>query len=198
MLIAISANIGTGKTTLLRRLKDAGYSVIEEDVDSWEYLKDFYLDKHTAVLFQLEVMLSRHKQYQSALKTQAECKDNIVIIERSTLDSLYVFAKNALQQGNMRPIDYQLLESYTKEFGLFPDKTIYLRCEPEVSYQRKTQRNRKAEVNLDINYIQEIHEKYEEFAQRLEPMDIIDVTDLTPDEVQQYVIDVLFEYIHNQ
>ncbi len=190
-IVAISANIGVGKTTLLGLLEARGIVTERELVEDWKYLGDFYRDQHTAVLLQLEILLSRHGQFERASRSRS----GISVIERSTLDSLHVFAYNALKHGNMRLVDYELLRKYTAKFGVFPDHTIYLRCAPEVAYERANSRSRDTEKGLDLDYIRQIHECYEEFASKYirSGITIIDVTELTPEQVCDSVVKVLGE-----
>ncbi len=153
-ICAISANIGAGKTTLLNKLRKLGYTVVVEDVENWTYLKQFYdktpfsENQHIAVLLQLQILQSRFRQMKFIKNSNITAKDDVIFIERSTLDSLYVFAKNALEHENMTKIDYELLEGFTQDFGIFPNYTLFLQCSPEICISRLFNRDRNAEKNI--------------------------------------------------
>lgn len=189
-IFSISANIGAGKTTLLNLLKERGFTVIPEDVENWTYLKNFYDNQHIAILLQLQIMLSRFRQMKNILKLE-NIKNNVVFIERSTLDSLHVFALNALNNNNMSQIDYDLLKGFTEEFGIFPDQIIYLQCSPEVALERKHGRNRSAEKNMTREYIYQIHECYEKFIKERTNTIIINVDGISVDEIYNKLSNII-------
>jgi deoxyadenosine/deoxycytidine kinase len=192
VVIAISGNIASGKSTLMKLLEELGYLVYYEDVEKWTYLKGFYDNPHIAVLLQLQILQSRFQQMKAAkINEKPTGEHDVIFIERSTLDSLYVFAKNALAHGNMSEIDYQLLEGFTKDFGVFPDHTIYLELDAEKAFERKQKRDREAEGNLKVDYMEQIDDCYREFARSHPNVHTINTNGYTPQQTLEKVLEIV-------
>ena len=45
----------------------------------------------------------------------------------------------------------------------FPHRFVYLRCSPEVSYQRLKGRNREEEKEVPLGYLRELHQRHEDW-----------------------------------
>lgn len=172
----IEANIGTGKSTFLS-LVEKYYSdiaqVIYEPVDTWTNFKDkdgvnildhFYNSPQKyAYVFQNIAFMSKVN-----LISQIDMTKQFVFIERSIWSDKYVFAKNCYLNKMMNNIEYQV---YLMWFDWIQEKCntiaskkfVYLKCEPEISFQRLQKRGRKEECGIDINYIRQIHDRHEEW-----------------------------------
>ena len=176
MLISIEGNIGTGKTTLINflRKKYGGKNTVifvEEPLQQWLDLKDsdgenilgkFYGNQERwSYSFQMHAFITRSK---AILEQNTE--DNVVIIERSVITDRNVFASLLYESGKISEMEWQLyLEWFnwlTEHFEkVTPDKFIYLKADPEVSYQRMVKRTRDEESNVPLEYLKQVAEKHD-------------------------------------
>ncbi len=168
----IEGNIGCGKTTLIRNLKQSGdYEVIEEPVDEWKKMTDengenilglFYKDgKRYAYLFQTIVFKSRIRSLE---KPQEKA---IRFSERSIWTDKYIFSKNCHEMGLLNTVEkttydywFHWLES---KMTRMPDGIIYLQASPETCHERMKKRDRQEETSVPLEYLTKIHEKHEEW-----------------------------------
>ena len=178
MLISIEGNIGTGKTTLINILKKKfgkknNVIFVEEPLNQWLNLKDkdgknilgkFYEDQERwSYSFQMHAFITSSKDI-----LRQNTDENVIIIERSVLTDCNVFAKLLYNSGKISEMEWQLYNEWftwlTQHFeSVKPDKFVYLRAEPEVSYQRMLKRTRDEENNVPLEYLQAVSEKHDEW-----------------------------------
>jgi deoxyadenosine/deoxycytidine kinase len=178
MLISIEGNIGTGKTTLINILKKKfgkknNVIFVEEPLNQWLNLKDkdgknilgkFYENQERwSYSFQMHAFITRSKDI-----LRQNTDENVIIIERSVLTDCNVFAKLLYNSGKISEMEWQLYNEWftwlTQHFAsVKPDKFVYLRAEPEVSYQRMLKRTRDEENNVPLEYLQAVSEKHDEW-----------------------------------
>ena len=105
MHIAITGNIGAGKTTLARKLSEHyKWGVLYEAVEGNPYLADFYEDM-ARWSFNLQVFFlnSRFAQAQKIRSMHYQT----VIQDRTIYEDAFIFAKNLADSGLMETRDYQ-------------------------------------------------------------------------------------------
>lgn len=177
LIIFVEGNIGCGKSTFLNQIKDhiPNVQCIQEPLDKWTKLCDrsgknilqyFYDDmKKYTYPFQSFAFLSRVMLLDKIDKTK-----QIVFIERSVFSDKNIFAKNCLDNGTMTEIEWNLYNVWfdwmINKLNISNYKTIYLKCDPETSYKRLQERNRKEEQNVSLQYIQDIHRCHEEWLNK--------------------------------
>jgi deoxyadenosine/deoxycytidine kinase len=167
-IITIEGNIGVGKSTFIKFLKEtcinnklSNIIFIEEPVDEWSnievngitILEKFYEEqKKYAFTFQIMAFISRLVNIQKVIK---ENKNAIIVCERCLLTDKYVFAKMLYDINNINPYSYQVYNLWFDEFfnKLPKHKHIYLKSTPEVTKLRTEKRNRISEKDIDINYL---------------------------------------------
>ena len=193
MHIAITGNIGAGKTTLAQLLaQHYNWDVLYEAVEGNPYLSDFYGDMaRWSFHLQIYFLNSRFEQVQ---KIRASGKS--IIQDRTIYEDAYIFAKNLYDTGKMIPRDYETYQSlFDNMVGLVrpPDLMIYLRAElPKLTGQIQ-KRGRDFEQSISPDYLQSLNVLYEEFAQNYSVGDllIIDVNNLDyasrPDDLQHVI-----------
>lgn len=209
-IIAIEGNIGTGKSTLGRLIQEQiknmdGVEFIQEPVHKWVELKDesgnildkFYKDQDRwSYTFQHNAFITRAQDIMSNRDKK------LLIIERSVLTDRNVFAKLLHENGKISDMEWQLYTQWydwlNKEFSIRPDRFIYLKADPDVSYDRMKKRLRYEEEGVPYEYIKHVHEKHEEWMNKLNGVDIIDVNDDFVDNImnQQILINNVMDIIN--
>ena len=170
-ILSIEGNIGSGKSTIINYLK-TNYSKNEniiflpEPVEEWEKIKDdegntiltkFYNDqKKYSFAFQMMAYISRLNILR---KTIEKNPGKIIISERSLYTDKYVFAQMLYDDKKMESVEYQIYNNWFHSFSdLAPlHKVIYLKTDPNVSFQRIHERNRTGESSIPFDYIQTCH-----------------------------------------
>ncbi|MDH4057113.1 MAG: deoxynucleoside kinase [Cyclobacteriaceae bacterium] len=159
--IAISGNIGSGKTTLAEKLsKHYGWTPLYESVDKNPYLKDFYSDM-TRWAFHLQIYFlnSRFRQV-----NDIRSNDKTTIQDRTIYEDAYIFASNLHKSGNITDRDY---ESYLDIFNSMtnfvqpPDLLIYLRSDIPKLVRQIQKRGREYEYAMRLDYLKNLNEHYE-------------------------------------
>ncbi|MEQ9378460.1 MAG: deoxynucleoside kinase [Imperialibacter sp.] len=180
MHIAVSGNIGAGKTTLAEKLgKHYNWKVQLESVEENPYLEDFYSDmKRWAFHVQIHFLNSRFKQVN-------ELRDSRVSIvqDRTIYEDAYIFAKSLYSSGHFSERDY---ESYLKLFELMityvqpPDLLIYLKADIGKLVSQIEKRGRSFENAIRIDYLKTLNQHYEDWigSYKLGKLLVIDVNNL--------------------
>lgn len=87
MIIAIEGNIGAGKSSLLRRLRDMGHTVVLEPVDDWAEWLEGRGDRD---FFEI-VVLAWYISLAKRLRRFAASPTEICFVERSPFTARHVF-----------------------------------------------------------------------------------------------------------
>jgi deoxyadenosine/deoxycytidine kinase len=192
MLIAIEGNIGTGKTTIIEYLKktyqeDPSVIFIEEPLEQWLNLKDtdgqnilgkFYGDpERWSYSFQMHAFITRAKDILSK-----DTQTNTIIIERSIMTDRNVFTSLLKDSGKVSELEWQLYEEWfswlTDHFkSITPNGYIYLKADPNISYQRMVNRTREEEQSVPLEYIKSVSDKHDKWLLETEssPVETIEV-----------------------
>ena len=170
-IISIDGNIGSGKSTLMGKLKDyfsnnKNVVFLKEPVDEWETITDengitilekFYENPSKyGFSFQIMAYISRLDVIRKEIKKNPNA---IFISERSLFTDKLVFAKMLFDAGNIELVNYKI---YLKWFDTFADdfpvsKVIYVNTDPEMCHQRIVKRSRTGENNIPLEYLQNCH-----------------------------------------
>ena len=166
MHIAITGNIGAGKTTLATKLAEHyGWEVLYEAVEGNPYLPPFYEDMEKwAFHLQIYFLNSRFEQ---VLKIKKLAEDRTIIQARSIYEDAYIFARNLYESGKFNEIDYQTYRSMFNTITqaiTHPDLMIYLRADLPKLQRQINKRNRDFERNIDPDYLLKLNILYEDFV----------------------------------
>lgn len=159
--IAISGNIGSGKTTLVEKLgKHYGWNPLYESVDQNPYLRDFY-DDMTRWAFHLQIYFLNSRFNQVHKIRQSE---KAIIQDRTIYEDAYIFAANLHKSKHISDRDYQsYLDIFHSmiNFVKAPDLLIYLKADIPKLVQQIQKRNRDFEFNIKLEYLRNLNEHYE-------------------------------------
>lgn len=158
--IAISGNIGSGKTVLTEKLaRHYGWNALFESVDQNPYLKDFYYDmSRWAFHLQIYFLNSRFQQISTILKSSRP-----TIQDRTIYEDAYIFATNLHKSGFISDRDFESYWSIFNSMITFappPDLLIYLKADVPKLVAQIQKRGREYENVMSIEYLQNLNEHY--------------------------------------
>ena len=180
MHVAIAGNIGSGKTTLAKRLgKHYNWDVQLESVEDNPYLADFYADMHRwSFHLQVYFLNSRFRQV-----ARIKASDGGTIQDRTIYEDAYIFAANLFKSEFISERDYynylELFKSMIDHVSP-PDLLIYLKADiPKLVGNIQT-RGRDYEELIRIEYLKNLNQHYEDWIGNydLGKLLVIDVNNL--------------------
>lgn len=161
--IAVSGNIGAGKTTLTQMLsKHYGWEMRLEPVVINPYLEDYYKDiKRWSFALEVYFLKERFRDILDIAHT-----NKTIIQDRSIFEGVYVFVENNYRQGNLSETDFR---TYMELFDLItnitknPDLMIYLRKSVPELVRQIQKRGRDYEQTIQLDYLEGLNNRYEDF-----------------------------------
>jgi deoxyadenosine/deoxycytidine kinase len=180
VVVFVEGNIGSGKSTLVRKLaekyeNDNDVHFLQEPVDEWKSIVDedgvdiitnYYKDqKAYAFKFQMMAYITRLNGLKQIMNTSTH---KVIICERSLYTDKNVFAQMLYDDGIIDEIGYTI---YNKWFDCFTDimkdtKYIYLNTPPRVCDERIKIRNRTGEEGIPLEYLVKLHEYHENWLNK--------------------------------
>lgn len=163
MHLAVSGNIGSGKTTLTEKLaKHYGWKAEFEAVDQNPYLPDFYEDmKRWAFHLQVYFLNSRYNQIRKIQENPFP-----TIQDRTIYEDAYIFAANLYKSKLMTERDYwnyrSLFDSMITHVKA-PDLLIYLKADIPKLVGQIEKRGRTYETAMRIDYLKNLNSHYEDW-----------------------------------
>ena len=214
MLFSIEGNIGSGKSTLVNKLKeefkeisDIKVHFVDEPVSQWETIKSeegknmielFYSDpKKYAFTFQMMAYISRLAMLHEAI---LRYPNDIIITERCLLTDYHVFAKLLHENKEMLDVEFKIYQKWFYYFQQEIEVTgfIYVRTTPEIAYERCLKRARVGET-ISLEYLKQCHQKHAEwFSQEKLTVLIINNDDIDPDDSIWAIHDYISDYVCEQ
>jgi deoxyadenosine/deoxycytidine kinase len=161
VLLAIAGNIGSGKTTLTRRLVERlGYVGLFESTEANPYLADFYGDMaRWALPTQLRFLAERVRMTRETLD-----QGRSAIQDRTAYEDADIFAANLHGRGTMNERDwetYRLIAGQLFEGQRAPDLLVYLRRDVDSCLSNIAKRGREYEESIPRDYLGDLHDRYE-------------------------------------
>ena len=166
MFIIIAGNIGSGKTTLTKKLSQRlGWHPHFESVQENPYLEDFYHDmKRWSFPLQIYFLTHRfniHRMIESSNFTEIQ--------DRSIYEDAHIFARALFEQRDISPRDYKnyikLYESMI-QFLRPPDLMIALRRSIPKLLERIKGRGRDYEQSISVDYLTRLNSYYNDWFTR--------------------------------
>ena len=163
MHIAVSGNIGSGKTTLTEKLaKHYGWKSEFEAVDNNPYLPDFYEDmKRWSFHLQVYFLNSRFNQIKKIQESEIA-----TIQDRTIYEDAYIFAENLFKSQLLTQRDYENYQSLFQSMIAHvkaPDLLIYLKADIPKLVGQIEKRGRSYETTMRIDYLKNLNTHYEEW-----------------------------------
>ena len=166
--IAVSGNIGVGKTSLVKHLTtNYGVTPVYEPFADNPYLDDFYKDMKS-YSFQSQIWFLSHKY---RLHCDLQQTPGTLVQDRTIYEDAEIFATYLHRSRRMNKRDYQTyLELYQamKSNLQPPDLMIYLRCSVRAIRKRIRQRGRPSEQAIPASYLRKLNQLYEDWIGRYE------------------------------
>lgn len=162
MYIAISGNIGSGKTSLVEMLSSRlGYEPFFERIDN-PYLDSFYQDMaRWSFNLQMSFLSKKTLQVNEIMDSK-----NDIIQDRTIFEEAYVFVRNLNRMGLMSTQDYEL---YMTFFDLLaagirrPDIIVYLKASIPTLISQIRRRGREYEMGIQPEYLEGLNELYDDW-----------------------------------
>ena len=175
MHIAISGNIGAGKTSLTELLsKHYRWEAHYEDVIDNPYLDDFYNHmERWSFNLQIYFLKSRFEQL-----IKINNNSNTIVQDRTIYEDAHIFAPNLKSMGLMNQRDFK---NYQGLFELMesqihgPDLLIYLRSNIPNLVNKIHKRGREYENSISIDYLSRLNERYEAWTSTYDKGNIIKI-----------------------
>jgi len=203
-IISLEGNIGACKSSFLKILKQNlsdKAEFIDEPVDEWLQIKNnknenllevFYQDKKRwAYTFQNIAYITRMKRIIDIMQTTSK---SIIFMDRSLEGDLNTFTKMLKEDGDIDNLEWS---AYKKWNTMFTDligkniqtRHIYLRCTPEIAYERISKRARNEENSIPFEYIKQLHLYHDNWLLNNTRSYIIDVNkDFVYDEKNKNIV----------
>lgn len=172
-IIAIEGNIGVGKSTFTNILKENFNNslIVSEPVDMWINMKDdkgdnilglFYKDiKRWAYSFQNLAYVTRMIKISEAINSDKE----LIFLDRSLGTDKNVFEKMLYDDKVLSELEHKMYELwcnfYQKNIHSSEEYIIYLKCDPNTSFERIKKRGREEEKNITLEYLEKLHKYHE-------------------------------------
>ena len=201
IIISIEGNIGSGKSTLVKHLREVNHDWIflDEPVTEWELLKNnngdsllqlFYKDMpRWSYTFQNYAYITRMRKLIEVSKIKFK-KPTIIVTERSVYTDRHVFAEMLLTDGKMTQME---MDMYLNWFNLLHDfatidYVVYLRTDSTKCLERIQKRDREGESNISIEYLLSLEIQHDKWINNHEKSLVLDGnTDLNTDEPNQFI-----------
>jgi len=172
-MISIEANVGAGKSTFLKIFGEKWpdkFNIIYEPLDEWQHK---YTDVNNNILglfydniprwgytFQSNAFITRIQKYET------ERRENYInLTERSIYSDYKIFAQMLRDDEKMNSIEWKLYDNWFNwlnvKFNAKPDTIIYLRCDPNIAYNRVKRRARSEEDTISLEYLTRLHQYHD-------------------------------------
>ncbi|BDP40247.1 deoxyguanosine kinase [Deinococcus aetherius] len=175
MYLAVSGNIGSGKSTLTRMLSDRyGLRPVYEPYAENPYLEDFYRNMRRYSFHSQVYFLSRRLEQHLNLVTGAR----YVIQDRTVFEDANIFARNLYESGQMEGRDWAtylgLYEGILPALRV-PDLLIHIDASLPTLRQRIAQRGRDYEQNIPDTYLLGLNRLYDEWIRAFDACPVVRV-----------------------
>lgn len=195
-IVSLDGNIGSGKSTIAKRLKSfyndceninpggCEYNVVflDEPVDDWCSIRDndgksllqkFYNNQaQYSFAFQMAAYISRLALLRTCIqniKNSNSTKPTVIITERCIYSDKFIFAKMLHDEQKIDEIEYKI---YLRWFDTFVDdfpaiNVIYINSPPQICQERIKRRCRQGEEIIPLDYLKKCHEYHGSYLKEM-------------------------------
>jgi hypothetical protein len=161
VFLAVAGNIGSGKTTLTRRLVERlGFQGLYESTADNPYLPDFYRDmRRWSLALQLRFLATRVEQTRAAEEGGVSA-----IQDRTCWEDAEIFAANLHGRGAMDDRDYETYRQVAAQLlaGIDPPHLlVYLQRSPASCRAHIASRGRTYEQSMPPGYLEDLGGRYD-------------------------------------
>ena len=191
IVVQVEGNIGSGKSTFLKYLKDQIHSrnedinikIIDEPLSDWMNINNNNSNNNNNIF---NLYYKNPKKYAESFQTFAfltmlnnSLKQNykdidILIMERSVYSSVHCFVKLLLDEKYITPIFYEIMKKSLKLYKdkiIYPTTIVYLKTNDndiDILTERIKNRGREAEKKIEKKYLRNLNNKYDKFIERFD------------------------------
>lgn len=188
--IAIEGNIGSGKTTFCKKIKEEyNCKLILEEFDDNPFLPLFYKDPDRfAFTVELFFMTERYKQMQKQLLSQ-DLFNDFTLMDYAFIKTL-LFAKQNLEEAEFR-LFQQLYNTLSQSFPQ-PEILVYFHRSVDVLQANIAKRARDYEKDITDEYLTKVQNSYFEYFRNIlsYPILIIDLNTIDFEENERNYTEV--------
>jgi deoxyadenosine/deoxycytidine kinase len=178
--IAIEGPLRVGKTTLARILSEKLHARRVYDCEDNPFLADFYKEKPgSALRTQMYFLIERQKRLREALTVESPGP----VLSDFLMEKDRIFANLNLDDEELKLYE-RYYEALASEIPA-PDLVIYLQAKPEVLRARIAKKAAREEMQISLEYIEEVAQAYEHFFFRYAGSDLLVVETSDIDFVQR-------------
>ena len=164
MIISISGNIASGKTTLAKKICSLySFEYVPSKKEEYQFLDDFYENVPRYFLSTQSCFLINKA---SEICDRVKNHQNIVI-DRSIHEDIHIFARYWMDRYDIDEREkslYMRIASYITKTIPESDAYVYCQCSPKVSLKRISLRApRSFESNFPQNFIHDLYDCYSFF-----------------------------------
>jgi deoxyadenosine/deoxycytidine kinase len=150
-IVSIEGNIASGKTTHLKLLESAGYTVHYDDSHEQSDLASKYYNDMKRYSLGYHLRLLRNFSLHAHTSTDA-----VHIYENSPYTLKHVHCELLHEKRCFDEDEYKIYDEYNTQHGWMPDVMIYLYCHPSVCHDRLMPAGQ-----VKSDHILDLHAKYE-------------------------------------
>ena len=192
-IISVEGNIGSGKSTLVQKLKKIPYiHVLQEPVHIWKSITDdednnillkFYKNQERySYIFQNFAFITRVTELKKLIakvnKKRNLFTNEYIIVERSIYSDYNVFATKLNYDKILSNLEFEIYKYWFHQLEsmIKVSAYIYLKVSPTISLQRVEKRARNEEKNaIPIEYLNSLHYYHNKWLSNTEtPLLLID------------------------
>lgn len=175
--VAISGNIGVGKTTLCEYLcQRYGWNPIYEPYQANPFLDEFYADMPRWAFASQVWFLGRKVRVHLDLQEGLARHASVVLQDRTLYEDAEIFAAHLARSGAMSPREwatYRDLYDAMRSTLRPPDLLIHLRCGIRAMRRRIQQRGRPSELQIPTDYLRSLNTLYEDWVERWDACPVV-------------------------
>ncbi|MGH2975627.1 MAG: deoxynucleoside kinase [Solirubrobacterales bacterium] len=180
--IAVSGNIGAGKSTLVERLSTLlGSPGILEDHLRNPYLKPFYREPNRWAFHVQAGFLSLSIQDHQAVARGG----GRAVLERTLDEHHAVFAAQLREEDVLSAEEFEILDRLhlyaSTQSAAVPTMVIYLKAPAEELLRRVRSRGRNAESDVGLDYLTALNQRYDRFAEQWSASPLVNIDTMAID-----------------